>query len=269
MSRSQPTNNQQNPSTRWFEWAGGKGQIKWFDKEAKQNNFIDPKKAPFLFLVLDQLSTVTGFSDALQGGYWANEIRSTQTDTLKIRSKKGIEFEGLYDKTRLPQGAKFTASVYIAYKDEEGNLKLGNIKFSGAAISAWIEFVKTINVNTAAVAITGSVSGKKGAVEFESPTFQAVEVDAKTDAEALKLDEELQVYLESYLKTKGAVRTQVQPDEHPTEDAGPDVEIRDLDAGKNAPGTPGPEFGQQSNAPAPAATPAAPAGGVDLNKIKF
>ena len=36
MSRSNPVENSPNPATRWFEWDGSAGGLRYYDKEAKQ-----------------------------------------------------------------------------------------------------------------------------------------------------------------------------------------------------------------------------------------
>ena len=82
-----------NPCTRWLEWQGSEGKLKYWDREAKENVYV---KLPFKFLVLDILSTVKGFDDSSQMGYWANEIRDTRTDILTVRTKQGIRAQGLY-----------------------------------------------------------------------------------------------------------------------------------------------------------------------------
>ena len=64
MSRSNPTANNPNPSARWFEWKGSTGKLVWYDKEQKVNNEVPNG---FTFLVLDQLSTVTGYNSKVKG----------------------------------------------------------------------------------------------------------------------------------------------------------------------------------------------------------
>jgi hypothetical protein len=218
MSRSNKEENYvTNPSTRWFEWSGKEGKLKWYDKDTKQNHFVEDG---FKFLVLDQLNTVTGFSDDLQVGYFANEVRRA-SDILTVRTKKGIYKTGKWkdDLSAIP-GARFTKSVYIGYYDN-GELKLGNIKFSGSALGGlseagmkknsdmtdaqlnqvgWFNFCKTSpDIEEIAVELSGIVPDKKGSNEFWRPVFKRIEkVSDATNEQALNLDRTLQTYLKAY-----------------------------------------------------------------------
>lgn len=203
MSRSE-NNEIRNPASRFFDWSGGVGKAKYYDKEQKINVFVE---LPFTFLVLDKLVTITGYSDEDQSGIWSNEIRNTRYDELTVRTKKGIVKRGLYEEVKTVTGAKFAQSVYIAFKDDEGHLSIGNFKMSGCAVSAWIEFCKSNDVMSGAVKIAKSEEGKKGATKFFSPVFEAVKVSDETNAAATELDRELQNYLRVYLNKPKEVAT--------------------------------------------------------------
>lgn len=265
MSRSRPTNDAVNPAQRFFEWEGSTGRVKYYDKEAKENKYVD---LPFVFLVLDRLSTITGYSERDKTGYWANEVRNTQTDPLTIRTKAGVAYHDLYDSELMPKGARFTSSVYIAVKDAQDNFYLANIKFAGASIGAWIDFTKKVDVMKAgvAVAIVSTKDGKKGTVEFKIPVFHKIEPSAEAEAAAMELDTELQTYLDSYFaKTPQAGQTpqrvqdeaESDQDESGTNDA--DQETQPIQ--ETAPAAP--------VQPATPAAPAQPEGTIDLTKIKF
>lgn len=198
MSRSNPT--LQNPAHRFFEWNGATGDVYYYDKEVKKQ-FIIPK--PFEFLVLDELSTITGFNDDSQSGYWSNEVRNISKDELRVGLfKKGIQYVGLYMNDQrikqVPPDANYTKSVYIAFK-ENGEWMLGNIKFAGAALRAWIEFTKHNKVQNGKTLITGFTEGKKGIVKFAIPTFEYTSSDKDEDEIAILLDKALQMYLSQYL----------------------------------------------------------------------
>jgi hypothetical protein len=198
MSRSE-NNEIKNPGTRFFQWSGSDGRVKFYDKETKENVFVD---LPFTFLVLDKLVTITGYSDEDQSGIWSNEIRNTRFDELTVRTKKGIVKKGLYEEVKTVVGAKFAQSVYIAFKDDSGNLSIGNFKMSGCAVSAWIEFSKGKDIYSGAVKIVSSEEGKKGATKFFSPVFELSKVSDETNAAAEELDKQLQDYLRVYLNRK-------------------------------------------------------------------
>lgn len=201
MSRSNQTDIK-NPAVRFFEWSGSHGKLKYFDKsigEKGENVFID---LPFTFLVLDQLTTITGFNDKLQLGYWSNEIRNTKTGLLTVRTKQGIMIEGLYESVKNLNGARYTKSIYIAFREGD-ELVIGNFKASGIAISEWIEFSKFADLYKDAVVIADKETRKKGATTFFAPVFQTRPTSDATNDQAMELDKELQVYLTEYFKQQG------------------------------------------------------------------
>jgi hypothetical protein len=224
MSRSNPT--AKNPATRFFKWAGGfdgGGQLTWYDKEAEQEKSM---KLPFTFLVLDELNTITGFSEADHGGFWSNEVRNLTTDDLIVRTSSGIKARGLYGQISegiKAKGAKYAKSVYIAFKDEAGELVIGNIKVSGAALTAWIEFNKKFDVYKCAVILEGAKEAKKGANKYFVPIFDGRNVSEATNQEAAHLDETLQAYLSNYMARKPEVSDSEVVDDGPKE-----VEIEEL-----------------------------------------
>ena len=213
MSRSNPTEAARNPSTRWFEWSGGAdgGYVRWYNKETKEHVRVEN----FVFLLLDELATVQGWHDPSESAIFANEVRDTRQDTFVVRSFKGGELaSGLYAsiKDRITAvGGHFVSSCYIGYKDVEG-LRIGNIRFKGAALGAWMEFkkqcptkkdasgksVKAYYVD--AVKIDGFEQQKKGGTTFRIPKFGLVPLSEDTNKQAIALDGELQAYLSDYLK---------------------------------------------------------------------
>jgi hypothetical protein len=214
MSRSNPTNGTRNPSTRWFEWAGGAdgGFVRWYNKDTEQNVKID---GPFTFLLLDELSTVKGWHEGSESSIYANEVRDTRQEALVVKAFKGGELaSGIYATIRDRIGAvggHYHASLYVAYKEGE-ELKLGNLGLKGAAARTWMDFKKATPTKkdpngksvkayfVDAVTITGSDQQKKGATLFRVPKFALKEVSAATNAQASALDVELQAFLADYLK---------------------------------------------------------------------
>lgn len=201
MSRSNPNTDSKNPSSRWFEWKGGDGKLQWFDKEKKENVVV---KLPFTFLLLDQLSTVTGYNKK-KGGIHANEIRDSRQDTLVVKFFSGATIaEGLWmqikDRVTAEKGG-FAASCYIAYKDGD-ELKIGNIRVSGCALGPWFDFVKDHrnDLNTKAVTITAGKEDTSGNVDFTPPVFGIKDTTKETDLAAVELDRQLQTFLSGYLK---------------------------------------------------------------------
>lgn len=193
-----------NPATRFMQWRGGAdggGRITYYDKADEQEYEVD---LPFRFTVLDELHTITGFSEKDHSGFWSNEVRDLK-DKLVVRTKAGIVAQGTYGDISdgiKSKGAKYAKSVYIAFKDESGELVIGNIKFSGASLTAWIEFQKKFDVSVAAVTIEGGKKAKKGATIYFTPIIDGLNLNEQTKKEAVKLDEELQRYLNTYMAQK-------------------------------------------------------------------
>jgi hypothetical protein len=197
MSRSNPT--LENPAKRFFTWKGGAGKLVWYDKETKQEVEV---KQPFSFMVLDQLATITGYDDKDESGYWSNEVRSVAKEPFTVKTAKGIKEVGLYKDLAVRKwGAKYAKSIYIAYK--EGDVwVIGNLKASGAALTAWIEFGRKYNPNEGKVAIVASEEATKGATKYHIPVFEWSASDSNENDIAIGLDQTLQTYLNQYLTAR-------------------------------------------------------------------
>lgn len=202
MSRSNQINIK-NPSNRWYEWAGKKGQLKYYDKENEKEVYID---LPFHFLVLDELHTITGFDRRENTGYRANEVRDVRNDILVVRNNSGhIVREGVYSEVKTISAVKYAKSIYIAYYEGK-ELQIGNIKASGAFSSQWIEFTKMNDVYKTAVSIP-QADFVEGEIDYYEPVFVTKKVSDETENKALELDKELQEYLSHYLKQPVAEST--------------------------------------------------------------
>lgn len=214
MSRSNPTVNNPNPATRWFEWNGENGVVKYYDKETKKSVAVGDN---FTFILLDELGCVKGWHDASESGIHSNEVKDTRAETLVVKSfKGGILAEGLYKDIRdrvAAAGGQFVANCYIAFRNGE-ELVLGSIQFKGAALGSWMEFQKAnrSEVYKKAVQIKGSVEGKKGRIVFKTPIFHLRDISEETNQEAVALDAALQEYLKGYF-----ARTRVEQTEKVTQ----------------------------------------------------
>ena len=204
MSRSNPSVNAPNPATRWYEWNGEKGVVRYYDKDAKVNVDVP---LPFTFLLLDELASVRGWHDPSQSGIYSNEVRDTTKDAMVVKSFKGGTLaEGYYKaiKDRVnAQGGQFVANCYVAAKLETG-LSLCSMRFKGSSLGAWMEFRKANRsaLYERAVQIIGFTEGKKGRIVFRVPTFALKDVSKETNDRAVALDKTLQAYLEGYLQRK-------------------------------------------------------------------
>jgi hypothetical protein len=235
MSRSNPNSGSErptNPAVKFFEWSSTDKCLQYYDKtldnpETKQKGMSVNVKIPFMFLVLDQLSTVGGYRKRTKTMIWANEVRDTTKDILYVKSKdagaRSIEDEdsNIYQELRV-KDLKFIKSVYILFFDNDKTWKIGNIKMKGASLGSWFEFTSPDkksgkvkpDLNKVAVVLESFLYDDSGEVKFNKPVFAVKEgVPEEINAIAIEKDKELQLYLAEYfayikgLETKGATET--------------------------------------------------------------
>jgi hypothetical protein len=195
MSRSNPTPT--NPAKRFYKWSGSKGKLVYYDKEKQEEVEV---KLPFEFLVLDQLATITGYNEQDASNYWSNEVRSVAKEEFTVRTSKGTKQVGFYKDLAdvRAKGAKYAKSVYIAHLDGD-EFVIGNLKASGAALTAWIELTNKYVLDNGKVRLVGSEEAKKGATTYFIPKFEWAPSETVEDEAAIRLDKELQLYLNQYL----------------------------------------------------------------------
>lgn len=236
MSRSNPQLT--NPAEHFFEWAGSKGILQWYDKENQKNVMV---KLPFEFLVLDELATITGYFKQNESGFWSNEVRNVSNDELFVRTKKGPFEAGLYAnlaQTRA-KGGKYAKSIYLAHL-VKGEYVIGNFKASGSALSAWIEFSKTLPrgaLETGKVTMTRGEPQDAPTGMFYAPVFKYEKAEEMANDVAADLDRQLQIYLSQYL-AQPKVDDDARGVEEPTRSV-PTTTVGDD-------GDPGPSYDDQS-----------------------
>ncbi len=202
-----------NPAQKFFEWDGDNGNFRYYDREALNEDQTKGKRIvvplPFKFLVLDQLVTIRGFSDADQAGFYSNEVRDVNKDTLVVKIRKGKTTStvavGPYAHIKGAinfLGADYAKSVYIAFYEGK-KLTIGHITMRGAALSSWIEFTKkNKGVYDNAIAVPSATAAKKGKVDYFIPDFKLLPVSEEANQSALELDKQLQEHLTKYLQFK-------------------------------------------------------------------
>lgn len=230
MSRSNNNNDQlKNPATKWFEWDSDKSTIKYYDKEDKKHIH---HKLPFTFLVLDQTATITGYNEQSQSGIYSNEVKSTKNDKLNVKAfKGGVLGNGLYADIKdavKSQGGKFTSNVYIAYKEGK-QYALGCIQFKGASLQAWSDFSKNHRgaIMTKAIEIASFDKGKKGKVEYTTPSFTLRDASEEANDKAVEMDKQLQDYFTQYMgqqEAKQDIATQLSAESKAVKHESPFVE---------------------------------------------
>lgn len=191
LSQDRPTN----PALRYMKVKNG--AVSYYDKESQENVTVP---TPLEFIVLDQLATIKGWSDADESGYWSNEVRRVGEDTLTVRTSKGMKAQGVWRDIKADPnvaGAKYHTSIYVATKGRDG-LEINNLSLTGAALNAWIEFTQKHRVNTNKVVLASWADAKKGSVSYKVPVFEAVPMGEVEKDEAVELDKQLQTYLNEY-----------------------------------------------------------------------
>jgi hypothetical protein len=196
MSRSNPTTQSSSPVKRWISFSGKDGIFTYWDKDEEVKKELP---YPINFLVLDQLATITGWSEQALSNVYSNEVHNINKEKFTVKSWKGSGniAEGLYKeiKTELAaKGLKFTQSIYIVMKIDE-EYQLCNIKLKGAAFGAWLEFEKNFSAYKGAISVSETVDGKKGAIEYKMPKF-IFKKDVSEEAEKIAIiyDQQLQKY---------------------------------------------------------------------------
>lgn len=232
MSRSNNTENP-NPARRFYQWVGDKGGFRYFDKSLgeKGENVYVP--LPISFLVLDTLSTIKGFDDATQSGFWSNEVKDIRREVLTVRNKSGVCAKGLYEQVitdRNCTGAKYCQSVYVGTKEPDGTWIICNIQMTGAALGAWIEFRKKNKIFEGGILVDEMLDGKKGATKYKIPVFKKIDVATDTEEIAKGLDQKLQAYLKTYFERnrEAIIQEHVEAKVQPVVDEAPPIKDDDL-----------------------------------------
>ena len=214
-----------NPATKFLSWKSNDKAFSYYDKEKEENVLV---QLPFKFLFLDQLQSVKGWSDALNGQIISNEVKTVSDQEITAvcyhKNVKGEKVsttiaKGLYSQIKdavVSAGAKYHKSIYIMLEDGT----LANIQLKGACVKEWSDFFNRSKKRLADewVIIKKANDGKKGAVKFTTPNFEFER--SLTEDESLQADsvfDELDAYLQSYLK-KPIIQVQEEPEQEEDED---------------------------------------------------
>lgn len=195
MSKSNPK--LQNPCQKFIDFKGDKGQFFFYDKEKEVQVKIP---IPIYFIVLDELSTISGYNKKNDCGIYSNEVHSTVKEILRVKTFKGGEsITGLYSDVRdniKALGGKYTKSVYALLIEKDKEPELVNFKFKGASFSAWLD--KKGNVDNSIIGIMDFTEEMNGNTTYLVPVFKFFKLTPELNQQAIEADKILQSYLKEY-----------------------------------------------------------------------
>lgn len=157
------------PVKKYIKWSSNKKCFTFYDKNLKTERDV---KLPLTLIYFDSYSSIKGFSDKSQSSIYSNEIKSTKTEPLFVRSFKGGEIvSGLYQDIKLKvteEGGHYNASVYAMLEGE-----IINIEMKGAVLQHWSNFTKDNfkKFLKNEIVIKTALDAKKGAVNYSVPVF--------------------------------------------------------------------------------------------------
>ena len=187
----------ENPCKKFIDYKGDKGQFFFYDKE-KEIQIEIP--IPIYFIVLDELSTISGYNKKTDCGIYSNEVHRTTNEILRVKTFKGGEqIIGLYNDIKdsiKALGGKYTKSVYALLIHEDKSTELVNFKFRGSSFSGWLE--KKFNTDKSIVGITELIEETNGNTIYQVPLFKSFKMTPELRDEAILADTVLQAYLEEY-----------------------------------------------------------------------
>ena len=202
------------PVTKYIKWSSNKKCFTFYDKNLKADRDV---KLPLTLIYFDSYSSIKGFSDKLQSSIYSNEIKSTKTELLVVRSFKGGEIvSGLYQDIKLKvteEGGHYNASVYAMLEGE-----IINIEMKGAVLQHWSNFTKDNfkKFLKHEIVIPSALDAKKGAVNYSVPVFTlGKEISDANGKQGDILFDELQAY---FVARKAQGNSNAQQQENPSQE---------------------------------------------------
>ena len=168
-----------NPATKFIDFKGDKGVFQYYEKPLNEGDEGKNIEVPYpvKFIVIDELSTISGFNDKNQCGVYSNEVFNIKNEILSVRLFKGKEgIIGKYADIKAEiqsLGGKFCKSVY-ALMIFNGKTELVNLKVKGSFLNAWIE--SKINTDQQGILIESCEKKKKGNTSYFEPIISGFEI---------------------------------------------------------------------------------------------
>lgn len=187
----------ESPVKKYIKWSSNKKCFTFYDRNLKTDRDV---KLPLTLVYFDSYSSIKGFSDKSQSSIYSNEVKSTKTEPLFVRSFKGGEIvSGLYQDIKLKvveEGGHYNASVYAMLDGE-----IINIEMKGAVLQHWSDFTKENfkKFLKNEIVIPSALDAKKGSVKYTVPVFQLGDEISESDG---KLGDQLFDELQAYFKSR-------------------------------------------------------------------
>lgn len=160
----------QSPVKKYLSWSSNEKCFTYWDKEAKENKKL---ALPVKFIHYDEFATIKGWHDPSNSGIYSNEVKSTKTEKLVVRTfSNKILADGLYQDIKPSvnsAGGDYHVSLYA-----EMNGEIINISLKGAALGTWSNFSKDHRkfFLGSYINVIGAQDEKKGSVKYSVPVFQ-------------------------------------------------------------------------------------------------
>lgn len=216
------------PAKRYLQWSSENQTFQYWDRDAEENVNIS---LPFQFVVLnDDYTTWKGYNDKAEAGIYSNEVKDISQkskETMTVICGKKVVAEGTYQEIKEKVkaiGGKYTKSIYVAVKNEDGDYEVWNLQIKGGALTGgqkqgetpakedkldgWIAFSNDLKRSLYGKEIqVANIKPKKNkATKYVIPIFEVsrdltAEENSFFDEMTYKLDETLKDY-KAYLKSK-------------------------------------------------------------------
>jgi len=190
-----------NPVVRYYDWSGTKGKWKYYDKAEEEEVLLDQH---IHIVIVDTLSTITGFNKQFNTGIFSNEVRSLADENLKVMARKGNHLlcEGTYRQIKAGMsGGKFAKAVYAVEikAAENGAVTFEPVKFTiaGSALGVW--FDKKIEPEWQIISLLPSnedMCRENGTVVYYLPRIRKHKMQSKLVRGVTEAAQKIESYLE-------------------------------------------------------------------------
>jgi hypothetical protein len=191
----------QNPTQKYIKFKPNTGKFVYWDKDQKVEIIIDNLKV----IELDNLTTITGYSDQYATGIYSNEVKNLLKEKIVVKTfkPKNILLQGLYADIKLrfdEVDAKYAKSIYGLRLCEDMTTEIVNIQLSGSSVGPYIDLKK--KSDSTIVFSTNPEMQINKAVKYYIPKLEII----GTEVDTFELAKEtyittLKPYLDRYLKS--------------------------------------------------------------------